>query len=524
MGCGKSGLLRRTIMTNRLSSLGALLTATSVGLGLTLVAGVAWIWFVVFCKDVFEPLSPPQYPPNTLVEQSVEFLKDGTPILRGIVFKEGGYDKRITRYQDLDGNDITDRTAEWNQQLVPISLRRTVRADTYTPHWTQFILPFSDNQDVPPSIYWYFVYDGKPEVTGYFVGYDTATKGRVGFLGKHGYSTEPLQSNECFQVVLNQGVADIVSSEGINRLYWGASYPRRREGYYHESPFPSYWLFLQTSDQVFCIDLHERTVKPISIPTSEKVAEVNLQFVQPFTLIIHTEQHFYLLGPDMKITYEATIPTSLEVLSNILCYRVADGSLIATTTGGKWKEGLYKKITYITRFNQNGEILSTQQVDLPSQTLTRQNLQMESFYFWLIGSPLPMDFGFFVIGPIEDMLSGVRTYTESLVAMVDDLQQSGFGNIWFYIMFYHLYTLLWAWITWKREEKYASTPGQKKMWVIFVYLFGLPGLLGYLAHRKWPHLDKCSSCATTTPVDHSVCRNCGSEWLPPVKKGTEVYG
>ena len=54
-------------------------------------------------------------------------------------------------------------------------------------------------------------------------------------------------------------------------------------------------------------------------------------------------------------------------------------------------------------------------------------------------------------------------------------------------------------------------------------LTGLPGLVGYLFHRRWPVLEACPACGRTVPRDRDACAACGTEFPPPPLKGIEVF-
>ena len=79
---------------------------------------------------------------------------------------------------------------------------------------------------------------------------------------------------------------------------------------------------------------------------------------------------------------------------------------------------------------------------------------------------------------------------------------------------------LFAWICARRQAKYAQP--WTKTWVVFVFLLGLPGLLGYLWHRRWPVLEKCPSCQAASPRDRLACPRCHADFPEPGPVGLEV--
>lgn len=60
-------------------------------------------------------------------------------------------------------------------------------------------------------------------------------------------------------------------------------------------------------------------------------------------------------------------------------------------------------------------------------------------------------------------------------------------------------------------------------WAAFVILFGLPGLIAFLANAKWPARTPCPSCTKKRPVESTACPSCGTGWPALPQTGTEVF-
>jgi hypothetical protein len=73
----------------------------------------------------------------------------------------------------------------------------------------------------------------------------------------------------------------------------------------------------------------------------------------------------------------------------------------------------------------------------------------------------------------------------------------------------------------RRQKSYGLSlqPG----WMIFLFLCGWPGYLGYLWHRHWPARLPCPTCHATVPRDRLACTDCGAEFPIPPRKGIEVF-
>ena len=60
-------------------------------------------------------------------------------------------------------------------------------------------------------------------------------------------------------------------------------------------------------------------------------------------------------------------------------------------------------------------------------------------------------------------------------------------------------------------------------WGLFHLLFGVPGLLAFLAVQEWPPKESCPSCKKLRAVDRERCQHCGASFPPPAKNGTEIF-
>jgi len=57
-------------------------------------------------------------------------------------------------------------------------------------------------------------------------------------------------------------------------------------------------------------------------------------------------------------------------------------------------------------------------------------------------------------------------------------------------------------------------PAVDRRLVVFVLLLGVPGFLGYLAHRVWPARLPCPHCGRPVPRDRPACFACGHDFPP----------
>ncbi len=77
---------------------------------------------------------------------------------------------------------------------------------------------------------------------------------------------------------------------------------------------------------------------------------------------------------------------------------------------------------------------------------------------------------------------------------------------------------IWCYVRHRQYSKHGALT-----WAIFVFLFGAPGFIGYLLHRRWPATEKCANCGTTSPRDRDACLNCNTEFPLPALTGIEIF-
>jgi len=65
--------------------------------------------------------------------------------------------------------------------------------------------------------------------------------------------------------------------------------------------------------------------------------------------------------------------------------------------------------------------------------------------------------------------------------------------------------------------------GQRIRWSIFVFLFGVGGLLTFYIVQNWPRRVACASCQKKRSTERETCEHCGSSWPAPTRDGTEIF-
>jgi hypothetical protein len=134
--------------------------------------------------------------------------------------------------------------------------------------------------------------------------------------------------------------------------------------------------------------------------------------------------------------------------------------------------------------------------------------------------PAPLEFALLqlLIAPLQ--LSRNPTIQYPLDRFVANLETMWLVSWLPLMILFALSTMLAAWC-YMRHQRYSKHGAAS--WALFVFLFGLPGFIGYLLHRHWPVMEKCQHCGEITPRDRDACLDCGTEFPLPPLKGIEIF-
>jgi hypothetical protein len=115
---------------------------------------------------------------------------NGTPLIQDYPLDN----LSLMTYRELDGrpHDPVDRSDNIQGSYL-YGERHGVRSD-----WPGRIGLFMDERD--PAAAWYFVLDGTPQGSGYFVGYERSSNRLIGYIGLSNFSERPIPPSERFPV------------------------------------------------------------------------------------------------------------------------------------------------------------------------------------------------------------------------------------------------------------------------------------------------------------------------------------
>ena len=80
-----------------------------------------------------------------------------------------------------------------------------------------------------------------------------------------------------------------------------------------------------------------------------------------------------------------------------------------------------------------------------------------------------------------------------------------------------------AGVGWWLGGRHQFTLKARVGWALFNLLFGVSGLLAFLAVQEWPAKETCPACDKLREVDREKCEHCGAEFAPPELAGTEIF-
>jgi len=482
-----------------------LATTISIGFGVVWMLVIGWAWGIAFAGRASE----------TFVLQT-----DGTWLIQ---YDTANLDESRL-YRDVDGKTIVPAVEE--KWLSGVELGAAQRAPQRAP-WSFPKLSWSGrihsvSVGLRPPFYWYLIHDGNLDGSAYFVGYDSSNNVRVGYIGTAGFHQEEPPADERFPMDARSFTGHPPSGlASIHQAWSFAGHPNASAPETAEDDILANIVYLHADDTVFEVDLKARTVRSVFESESDSILSINL--LTRYTpeaklgrrwLAIRTANRVVVLNHKNEQLRDFVIPRELQN-KTFTWYEIDDGRAVA-------------QVTHFDHDTDDNQVtlhwISDQGAVARSEDLTlRQGappLGGEYSETLLIGlffpAPIIVNTGVFLIYPLEMWIGGpVDTFQAALAASVRSLMPA--------LIEVNALAAILAWMCYRRQKRYAVSPRQAVVWTIFVFLFGLPGFVGYLYHRRWPVLESCPACDRTVPHDRQACSSCSSDFPEPATIGTEVY-
>ena len=374
--------------------------------------------------------------------------------------------------------------------------------EPFSNFWSGRLRVIADNR--APRNDWTLVFDGQPEGHAYFVGYDSSTNERIGFIGPRGFSVEELPPEQQFPVSREEWRLNGLVEGGSPNLR--IAFPRNATATYIGE------TALLAGGKFYIIDLDARTAV-VPFQSRRPFRSINRTFANKMSRIV-------LLSDDQLFTLEdESKPPEIIDLPQQL--RGKDFHWSPTAAGGG--------IAYTSEFfDENAEMqeetyayqifwLAAKGVSRTANVVLRSTASPTPNWVMAVLVPCPAAMVFLLTS------SPVRLRTAGGLESVGDAKLREIMKSWPAIAAVHLLALVLSIVCYRHEARLATPLAQRVAWAVFVFVFGLPGLVGYWTHRKWPLRAACPQCGKVVPRDREFCVSCRQEFPLPERRGIEIF-
>jgi hypothetical protein len=505
-------------MQQRSGILQPLLLATVIAVGLGAVWAVPTYWGLDVAKQWLGTERPLEL---------LRFRTDGTPVIE--VYKSWQYDENST-YRDLEGKPVA------------MSRQEAFLGNTYLPNAAGWEYDFWDswpggfrwaeqmvghNDGGQPMTYWYFVCDGQPAGSGYFVGFNSVSRQCIGYLGRHGFQPDRPAAAERFpwphrKVTMAVVVSSQYQSPSSEPIFGGRA----------SSPglFPQRMVYLVAGDGLVEVDLLKRSTRvAIQEPGMLSGCQLIRTLPTPMTtdsaaylaqvkgyLAVRTQDRIEILNPAGQRQSSFAIPPEFRDARAFMFCLLSDKSAILDVpsiavrsvpphVADQWQLLWIDTQGNISRRKE----YSVMRGDYSSVRFSPPVTALA------LPAPLAVATVSTVLAPWASLSLGeAPTYCRALA--------KSYAELWPALAAVCLLGAMLAGLVGRRQRRYGLP--WTKTWMAFVFLGGLPALVGYYAHRRWPALENCSACGRAVPHDREACAGCGREFPEPAPRGTEIFG
>ena len=226
-----------------------ILSSLLLALVLAAGSGIVWGWVCGFCGDAIRQRQLRQRPATERVYEQLVVADDGTPLVATI----SDLDNQYRTYRTLNG-ELVELVNAANPGSLP-GPDALERSSVFT-EWWQRICSVSDNEFAPR--YWYLIHDGRQPGHAWLEGFDSVTKHRAGYLGRHGFRTTPPPVDDLFPMDLR-----------VFKFASGFGYPSGRMPYYQATAatgagvIPTWIGYLVTDGKLVEVDVRTRRLRTL---------------------------------------------------------------------------------------------------------------------------------------------------------------------------------------------------------------------------------------------------------------------
>ncbi|WP_165219895.1 transposase [Aquisphaera insulae] len=483
----------------------------------TIALGFATLWLVLLAwigATVLESRRDGIRPP---VERAA-VAADGTPLIE--LYSYDDRDQAKVTYREADGRErvIQDR----RDLLGPITLGGELdgEATGMQAGWPARIRPFEDEN--APERAWYFVHDGKADGSGEFILHDRRNRREIGRLGLAGFRDGPLPPAERIPVL---------GEVALNYSFWSsAPLSIHSQGPSSLRPtasdIPPHLVFVPSGDTLRVADLAARTTKAIfqapetiasvGVPTLWSYFQYGKESTASRPILVRAGSTVYRLDRGGKVAGTFQIPADIDRRSGLSWYELDDGRALVEYADpsdlGVDSPAPTQRVTYF-RVDPDGKITGKEQLTIRTQSGWGRNRRAEAAYTA-------------AVIPAPALLLAVYMF----LATRADPRRSLSADLWALlsanwaapVVVLALAAIL-ALAAWRWSRGFGLSPRERAAWATFVLLLGIPGLVGFLLHRRWPARVSCPACGERSSCDHDACASCREPFPAPALKGTEIF-
>jgi hypothetical protein len=475
--------------------------AAFLAVGVTALLGVLLKWG----HETVRSLRP------AVVEERPLFLADGTPVVERVCFVHGvSVVPPQEQFRDLDGNPVeVPEGARWTTgvSLYERGQGPGLLGDWLWPQesWDWRVRRFAGPRDIS----WYFLCDGRRHGSAYFVAYDTREARRVGYLGTAGFRADPLPPEELFPF---DGSDRGVEFRLLNHRSYGRFLPVSR-GISHQPRIvglePVYvWA---ENDTIYQVDPAARLVRVAFTGRPVRAADLLTHYspagAGPTLLVVRTDDAVLEFDARNKLVRHFPLPEDL--CGRGFAWIETPSGEVITLKDVEYDFQTSRVLFHLTWFDAAGRQRRREAVWV--QGLIHQDERVLA-----AGTLSPLVANWIFSNP--PMLRYYRDWDDYLKVLGRRLTL-----LWPTLALVFAAAAALAWLCHRRLARYGATRAERFVWPVFVFLFGLPGWVGFRFARPWPVREPCPACGAMVPRDRVPCAGCGAEFPLPARQGTEVF-
>jgi len=388
--------------------------------------------------------------------------------------------------------------------------------------WIFRIRSFMDPGTYPP-VFWYLVHDGRADGAAYFVGYDSDAKLPIGYIGSGGFSERVPPPQQRFPIKAEM----MVYGRGIAGQSYSFQEPCYYEGYLITGRLPDHFAvwdaYFVSEGRLLHADLHERTVRTVpetdgicsvarvqwaAAPGATK-AQISAYFSRDY-MAARTAERILVLDATGKQQQSFAVPDGWHDRRFEFYALRDDRAMLVFTHTDQRNSSVEYTFAWI---DAAGNVTDEKSVTFENTSLlSRPDVSM-------------------AVGGLAVPAPGVLTTATAVVLPCISVYQGSFPSYraafeamlpysWPSLLAVNLLGVVLAILCYRRQKKFAQP--RVWPWVAFVFLFGLPGMVGYLAHQRWPVREACPKCKRRVPRDREACAACNDPFPQPAMQGIEV--